>query len=61
MSEESARFHAEAEETSFSSEQIWEQIRLLNMQADWDVERMLPEVFSDEENESVSQERPERQ
>ena len=56
MSEESARFHAAAEEVGASSREAWYRMKLLNRDVEWDVERMLPELFDTEEDSSEDSE-----
>lgn len=56
MNEESARFHAAAEESGASAKDAWYRMKLLNREVEWDVERMLPEVFDTEEDSSEDSE-----
>ena len=56
MSEESARVHAAVEERGGNYEEAWNRIKNRNEDLDWDIERMLPEIFGDEEDQEIVKE-----
>lgn len=53
MSEETARLTAAVKERDGNYQQAWERAKRRNQEVDWDVERMLPEVFDGENRERV--------
>ena len=49
MSEEFAQFHVAAKQSGTGSDEAWERMQRLNQRTDWDVKRMLPEIFDEYE------------
>lgn len=49
MSEESARLLREAERDPQDPDEVWEAIQEFNEGIDWDLHKMLPEYYGDDE------------